>query len=729
MTGYKSLLSGYNVPSLDDEELQQEEYTSLLSGYSGQKADGFTPNFGENKPQTFSESHPILASAPEALKQLGTRAVKSFPEFGVGVNDLVSLVGDKTGLQGLSDFGRSNAQFWQEQSDKIQIDPKYQGLKGLQSKETVLPTVLGSIGDQASNLLMAGGGGAAGAKAAAGLGLKGAAKAGLITAGTSIPNLAQEGQYLDKVEAFKNIYGRVPTEEELRQIQNTAIGEKAINTALETVADKMLFGKMFPQGAVTKDVKGILKNAGQQALTEAGTEGLQEGVSIGAESLLGINQGNNLERLADSMAIGGITGGVMGGVTSAAAQPYDTQFVENQNPVNPVEAIKNVSAQILENGKPIYNSAPDSFDVLKELSREGAFSNRTIEEIAPNIAKSLEEQKAVNTPVENVEQETVAPVEVEQPIKVEKKAKKSKVAKKIEEVAPNTAEKIKSRAELAIEADELYKKHKFVRDNEGNVYETQQGGGYIRNVATDEHSTGHMDRTYEPYIPNEDEFIKATEFKYNPKAHGFENAENYIYAQQEYVDAYNNYVKEPTKVNREALQDTYSRKLEEYNETEPMLKDIGSSLPAFKNETSKETVSAEDLIEKAKDLGIKGNLKAMKAEKLQAKINEAETRVDEHKHIWEGWLVKDFIKELEPQVDLIYSGNSINKPFKNRQELKKWCMDNQPYYKKYIPDVVNYFAKKYDIKNDFKPAEKQSEVAKKIEKIAPETSKKLTKKQ
>lgn len=687
----------------------------------------------EFKPQTFSESHPILASAPEALKQLGTRAVKSFPEFGVGVNDLVSLVGDKTGLQGLSDFGRSNAQFWQEQSDKIQIDPKYQGLKGLQSKETVLPTVLGSIGDQASNLLMAGGGGAAGAKAAAGLGLKGAAKAGLITAGTSIPNLAQEGQYLDKVEAFKNIYGRVPTEEELRQIQNTAIGEKAINTALETVADKMLFGKMFPQGAVTKDVKGILKNAGQQALTEAGTEGLQEGVSIGAESLLGINQGNNLERLADSMAIGGITGGVIGGVTSAAAQPYDTQFVENQNPVNPIEALKNVSAQILENGKPIYNSAPDSFDVLKELSREGAFTNRPIEEIAPNIAKSLEEQKAVNTPIENVQQDTVAPVEVEQPIKVEKKAKaKAKAIEKIKEIAPKTAEKIEtmSPAERAVEASNLFKKHRFVRDNEGHVYETQlEEGGYIRQVDNDEHSMGNVNRTYEPYVPNEDEFIKTTEFKYDPKAHGFVNAENYIYAQQEYVDAYNNYVKEPTKANREALQETYSRKLEEYKEAEPMLKDVGSSLPAFKNETKKESVSTEQLIEKAKDLGIKGNLKAMKAEKLQAKINEAEIKVDENKHIWEGWLVKDFIKELEPQIDMIYSGNSINKPFKNRQELKKWCMDNQPYYKKYIPDVVNYFAKKHNIKNDFVSTEKQSEVAKKIEKIAPETSKKLTKKQ
>ena len=117
---------------------------------------------------TFAENHPFVASIPEAGKQFGVRAVKSFPEFARGVNDLTALIGDKTGLNGLSDFGRSNAEFWQNQSDKIQIDPKYQGLKGLSSKETLLPTVLGSVGDQFTNLLMAGGGGGAGAKAAAG---------------------------------------------------------------------------------------------------------------------------------------------------------------------------------------------------------------------------------------------------------------------------------------------------------------------------------------------------------------------------------------------------------------------------------------------------------------------------------------------------------------------------------------------------------------------------------
>lgn len=58
-------------------------------------------------------------------------------------------------------------------------------------------------------------------------------------------------------------------------------------------------------------------------------------------------------------------------------------------------------------------------------------------------------------------------------------------------------------------------------------------------------------------------------------------------------------------------------------------------------------------------------------------------QIDYNKHIWEGWCVIDFINELS---DIIKYQN-----FKTKLELKKWCMDNQPYYKKYIPEVVNHF--------------------------------------
>ena len=68
--------------------------------------------------------------------------------------------------------------------------------------------------------------------------------------------------------------------------------------------------------------------------------------------------------------------------------------------------------------------------------------------------------------------------------------------------------------------------------------------------------------------------------------------------------------------------------------------------------------------------------------------------MDMNKHVSEGWRVKDFIQDLEPIFTMIQSGNAINKPFTNKADLKAWCCSNQPYYKKYIPEVVNYFAAK-----------------------------------
>lgn len=60
-----------------------------------------------------------------------------------------------------------------------------------------------------------------------------------------------------------------------------------------------------------------------------------------------------------------------------------------------------------------------------------------------------------------------------------------------------------------------------------------------------------------------------------------------------------------------------------------------------------------------------------------------------NKHIWEGWTVQNFIDELE--VTFQYQ------KFSTKEDIKKWCMDEQPYYKKYIPEVVNHFIKKSNL--------------------------------
>jgi hypothetical protein len=68
------------------------------------------------------------------------------------------------------------------------------------------------------------------------------------------------------------------------------------------------------------------------------------------------------------------------------------------------------------------------------------------------------------------------------------------------------------------------------------------------------------------------------------------------------------------------------------------------------------------------------------------------------KHIYEGWTVGNFIEELQPDLDMIQTGNSWLKPMTTKTELRKWIGENQPYYKKPVPEVVNYFCSRYAIK-------------------------------
>ena len=69
-----------------------------------------------------------------------------------------------------------------------------------------------------------------------------------------------------------------------------------------------------------------------------------------------------------------------------------------------------------------------------------------------------------------------------------------------------------------------------------------------------------------------------------------------------------------------------------------------------------------------------------------------------NREIREGWTVQKFIDELAPQLDLIMKGLSWRKPLLSRAELEKWVADNQPYYKKPIPEVVQYFVDRYKIR-------------------------------
>ena len=65
--------------------------------------------------------------------------------------------------------------------------------------------------------------------------------------------------------------------------------------------------------------------------------------------------------------------------------------------------------------------------------------------------------------------------------------------------------------------------------------------------------------------------------------------------------------------------------------------------------------------------------------------------------IWEGWTAQNFIDDLEPIIDMIMNYESFIDPFKSKKEMSKYIRENQPYYKKSIPEVNNYFAKKYGL--------------------------------
>lgn len=66
-----------------------------------------------------------------------------------------------------------------------------------------------------------------------------------------------------------------------------------------------------------------------------------------------------------------------------------------------------------------------------------------------------------------------------------------------------------------------------------------------------------------------------------------------------------------------------------------------------------------------------------------------------NRHIWEGWTPQDFVNDLEPMFNMIMQNRSHTKPLE-KDELKTWLKDNQPYYKKHIPEVYQYFLNKME---------------------------------
>lgn len=64
-----------------------------------------------------------------------------------------------------------------------------------------------------------------------------------------------------------------------------------------------------------------------------------------------------------------------------------------------------------------------------------------------------------------------------------------------------------------------------------------------------------------------------------------------------------------------------------------------------------------------------------------------------NRHVWEGWTVEDFVEDLIPMTGYHFIS------LKDEKEVKQWCNDSQPYYKKRIPEVQKYFVKLWKYQN------------------------------
>ncbi|GHU53559.1 hypothetical protein AGMMS49975_11930 [Clostridia bacterium] len=71
---------------------------------------------------------------------------------------------------------------------------------------------------------------------------------------------------------------------------------------------------------------------------------------------------------------------------------------------------------------------------------------------------------------------------------------------------------------------------------------------------------------------------------------------------------------------------------------------------------------------------------------------------DLQREVWEGWTPQNFIDSLSKEISDIMTGLSFLDPFKTKEELNDYILNHQPYYKRPIPEVNEYFLNLYDLK-------------------------------
>ena len=69
--------------------------------------------------------------------------------------------------------------------------------------------------------------------------------------------------------------------------------------------------------------------------------------------------------------------------------------------------------------------------------------------------------------------------------------------------------------------------------------------------------------------------------------------------------------------------------------------------------------------------------------------------MDFYRNVWEGWTPKDFIDEIRDILDEIMGSQTSRRRPRTKKALINMIVDLQPYYKKRIREVADYFCKRY----------------------------------
>lgn len=355
---------------------------------------------------------------------------------------------------------------------------------------------------------------------------------------------------------------------------------------------------MIPVGKAAGLLGGAGKTAGTlskaQKITKVASD-IAKGAGVGAGYGFVANPEANLAQRAESAGSGFAAGGALGAggkllqAGGKAAAPYVAKGVA-KGAFEAGKAARVISDAAEEVGNRLnpknYETVIDSVPVEKGmgLSQKTVYEGKTrrIYRNPKNVERNITPQEAPKlgkkgtdfTMGESSELQYKAPKTYAKqqlqkllPFKENGASESGVAASSVSKIAPNTAEK-----QSTGNHTHAFNKGEIVKDiYTGEVFEVvepdKNGMGHLRNVDDDVVSTinAHNNARYIKYAPTQSEFIEKTEFSYNPKAKPYANQENYVLSKQEYVDAYNEYVKNPTIENKEVYQDVYGKLQEEYN--------------------------------------------------------------------------------------------------------------------------------------------------------------------